>query len=122
MIGLQVCNNYEVTVMIGGEQYTLGLFDTSGNEDNDRFRLLSYQQTDVFVVCFSVISPSSYESVKTKVTDRPSVFTAQRIASSHAVLKVEKRSAWTPLPNLPSLPFPHSIPSSTAGSRLPNWG
>ena len=35
-----------VTVMIGGEPYTLGLFDTAGQEDYDRLRPLSYPQTD----------------------------------------------------------------------------
>ena len=29
-------DNYAVTVMIGGEPYTLGLFDTAGQEDYDR--------------------------------------------------------------------------------------
>jgi len=53
--------------MIGGEPYTLGLFDTAGQEDYDRLRPLSYPQTDVFLVCFSVISPSSFENVKEKV-------------------------------------------------------
>ncbi|TRY56451.1 hypothetical protein DNTS_008702 [Danionella cerebrum] len=41
-----VFDNYAVTVMIGGEPYTLGLFDTA----------------DVFLVCFSVVSPSSFEN------------------------------------------------------------
>ena len=54
--------------MIGGEPYTLGLFDTAGQEDYDRLRPLSYPQTDVFLVCFSVISPSSFENVKEKVS------------------------------------------------------
>ena len=53
--------------MIGGEPYTLGLFDTAGQEDYDRLRPLSYPQTDVFLVCYSVVSPSSYENVKEKV-------------------------------------------------------
>ncbi|KAK2584553.1 hypothetical protein KPH14_006922 [Odynerus spinipes] len=53
-------------VMIGGEPYTLGLFDTAGQEDYDRLRPLSYPQTDVFLVCFSVVSPSSFENVKEK--------------------------------------------------------
>jgi small GTP-binding protein len=48
----QVFDNYAVTVMIGGEPYTLGLFDTAGQEDYDRLRPLSYPQTDVFLVCF----------------------------------------------------------------------
>ena len=37
-------DNYAVTVMIGGEPYTLGLFDTAGQEDYDRLRPLSYPQ------------------------------------------------------------------------------
>ena len=60
-------DNYAVTVMIGGEPYTLGLFDTAGQEDYDRLRPLSYPQTDVFLVCYSVVSPSSFENVKEKV-------------------------------------------------------
>ncbi|KAL3980572.1 2-hydroxyacyl-CoA lyase 1 [Sarotherodon galilaeus] len=37
-------------------------------EDYDRLRPLSYPQTDVFLVCFSVVSPSSYENVKEKIS------------------------------------------------------
>ena len=65
---LQVFDNYAVTVMIGGEPYTLGLFDTAGQEDYDRLRPLSYPQTDVFLVCYSVVSPSSFENVKEKAS------------------------------------------------------
>lgn len=61
-----VFDNYAVTVMIGDEPYTLGLFDTAGQEDHDRLRPLSYPSTDVFLVCFSVISPPSFENVKEK--------------------------------------------------------
>ncbi|CAB1351149.1 unnamed protein product [Coregonus sp. 'balchen'] len=35
-------------------------------EDYDRLRPLSYPQTDVFLVCFSVVSPSSFENVREK--------------------------------------------------------
>lgn len=49
---------------IGDEPYTLGLFDTAGQEDYDRLRPLSYPQTDVFLICFSVNSPASFENVK----------------------------------------------------------
>jgi cell division control protein 42 len=44
----------------------LGLFDTAGQEDYDRLRPLSYPQTDVFLVCFSVTSPASFENVREK--------------------------------------------------------
>jgi len=37
-----------------------------GQEDYDRLRPLSYPQTDVFLVCFSIVSPASFENVKEK--------------------------------------------------------
>ena len=61
-----VFDNYAVTVKIGEEPYTLGLFDTAGQEDYDRLRPLSYPSTDVFLVCFSTVLPSSFENVKEK--------------------------------------------------------
>ncbi|XP_065154363.1 cell division control protein 42 homolog [Paramisgurnus dabryanus] len=57
---------YDAPIMIGGESYTLQLTDTSGLEDYEVFRPLFYRQTDVFLVCFSVVSPSSFENVKVK--------------------------------------------------------
>ncbi|KAI6095166.1 P-loop containing nucleoside triphosphate hydrolase protein [Pisolithus croceorrhizus] len=62
----KVFDNYAITVMIGEEPYTIGLFDTAGQEDYDYLRPLSYPQTDVFLVCFSVASPASFENVKEK--------------------------------------------------------
>jgi Ras-related C3 botulinum toxin substrate 1 len=35
-------------------------------EDYDRLRPLSYPATDVFLVCFSIISPTSFANVKQK--------------------------------------------------------
>ncbi len=37
-----------------------------GPEDYDRLRPLSYPQTDVFLICFSLISPTSFENIKSK--------------------------------------------------------
>ena len=58
--------DFPVTVMIDGKPFTLGLCDTQGQEEFDRLRPLSYPQTDVFLVCFSIVIPSSYENVREK--------------------------------------------------------
>lgn len=52
--------------MVEGRPVNLGLWDTAGQEDYDRLRPLSYPQTDVFLICFSIISPASFENVKSK--------------------------------------------------------
>lgn len=61
-----VFDNYQVEVVIGGEPYQLGLFDTAGQEDYDQLRVLTYPRTDVFLVCFSVIKHESFENVSEK--------------------------------------------------------
>lgn len=60
------CGLHSQHYRIGDEPYTLGLFDTAGQEDYDRLRPLSYPQTDVFLVCFSVCSPPSFENTREK--------------------------------------------------------
>jgi Ras-related C3 botulinum toxin substrate 1 len=76
-----VFDNYAANVMIDGQIVNLSLWDTAGKsfgnfyeklntfvgqEDYDRLRPLSYPMTDVFLVVFSIIQPTSFANVKTK--------------------------------------------------------
>ncbi|XP_065920170.1 ras-related protein Rac1-like isoform X1 [Dysidea avara] len=59
-----VFDNCCVNITIEDKSINLGLFDTVGQEDYDRLRPLSYPQTDVFLMCFSLIDPDTYENIK----------------------------------------------------------
>ncbi|ODV87086.1 hypothetical protein CANARDRAFT_26518 [[Candida] arabinofermentans NRRL YB-2248] len=61
-----VFDNYSANVMIGDEKVTLNLWDTAGQEEYDRLRPLSYQQTEIFLICFSIVEPTSFQNVKNK--------------------------------------------------------
>lgn len=44
------------------------MWDTAGQEDYDRLRPLSYPDTDVILMCFSIDSPDSLENIPEKWT------------------------------------------------------
>jgi Ras-related C3 botulinum toxin substrate 1 len=59
-----VFDNYSANLMVDGIEVNLQLWDTAGQEDCKRIRPLAYTQTDVFLICFSLVSPTSLENVK----------------------------------------------------------
>ncbi|XP_069496450.1 rho-related GTP-binding protein RhoG-like [Ambystoma mexicanum] len=61
-----VFDNYSAQSTVDGRTISLNLWDTAGQEEYDRLRTLSYPQTNVFIICFSIASPPSYENVKHK--------------------------------------------------------
>jgi len=61
-----VFDNYVVNLTANTQSIELGLWDTAGQEEYDRLRPLSYANANVFLLCFSVVSPVSFENVTSK--------------------------------------------------------
>lgn len=59
-------DNYSVVVSVDNTPVSLQLCDTAGQDDFDSLRPLCYPNTDVFLICFSVVSPSSFHNVLDK--------------------------------------------------------
>ncbi|XP_026467351.1 ras-like GTP-binding protein RhoL [Ctenocephalides felis] len=55
-----------VKCLIDGCTHILNVWDTSGQEDYDRLRPLSYPNTDCFLLCYSISSRDSFDHVHSK--------------------------------------------------------
>ena len=65
-----VFENYDVIVIVDNKTINLALCDTSGSESYDRLRPLSYPQTDVIIICFSLVAPFIIWKCETQVDKR----------------------------------------------------
>ena len=63
-----VFENYVADIEVDGKQVELALWDTAGQEDYDRLRPLSYPDTDVILMCFSIDAPDSLDNIPEKWT------------------------------------------------------
>jgi len=61
-----IFDNYCTTFMVENIPYTLTIRKASGVENYDNIRSVLYDKTDVFLVCFSVVSQTSFDNVKKK--------------------------------------------------------
>ena len=52
--------------MIDSQLISLGLWDTAGQDYYGALRPLSYPDTDVFLMCFSVVNPASFAEIADK--------------------------------------------------------
>ncbi|MCJ1305935.1 Rho GTPase, partial [Hypocenomyce scalaris] len=58
--------NYVHDIFVDNVHIELSLWDTAGQEEFDRLRSLSYDDTHTLMLCFSVDSPDSLENVESK--------------------------------------------------------
>ncbi|XP_026467352.1 ras-like GTP-binding protein RhoL [Ctenocephalides felis] len=61
-----VFENYTANILVDGCTHILNVWDTSGQEDYDRLRPLSYPNTDCFLLCYSISSRDSFDHVHSK--------------------------------------------------------
>ena len=61
-----VFDNFTIAREVDGIPVNFALWDTGGQQEYARLRALSYPETDVFLLCFSVINPSSLDNILTK--------------------------------------------------------
>ncbi|KAL9959589.1 hypothetical protein ACROYT_G032923 [Oculina patagonica] len=64
----RVFENYATKIEVDGTTVELALWDTSGQEDFQKLRPLSYPDTDVILMCFSIDSPDSLENIQERWT------------------------------------------------------
>ncbi|KAG6819974.1 Rho GTPase [Arthromyces matolae] len=64
-----VFENYVQDILVDEQVVELSLWDTAGQEEFDRLRSLSYAETHVIMICFSVDNPVSLENVEAKWID-----------------------------------------------------
>uniref|UniRef100_UPI00398ECE8A ras homolog family member Ub n=1 Tax=Pristiophorus japonicus TaxID=55135 RepID=UPI00398ECE8A len=59
-------DDFSAVVQVDGTPIRLQLCDTAGQDEFDKLRHFCYHKTDVFLLCFSVVSPSSFQNVTEK--------------------------------------------------------
>lgn len=59
-------DNYTANLMLEGKVVSLALWDTAGQESYDRVRPLSYPDTDVFLIAFSLAYKPSFSNVEVR--------------------------------------------------------
>ncbi|KAK6466221.1 rho-related GTP-binding protein RhoU-like [Huso huso] len=59
-------DTFSALVQVDDTPVRIQLCDTAGQEEFDCLRSLCYPGTDVFIVCFSVVNPSSFQNITEK--------------------------------------------------------
>lgn len=70
------------------DSYKINIWDTSGQEEYDSLRPLSYPKTDIYIICFSRSDPSSFHNITNKWL--PELYTISSLHESHFYIKTNR--------------------------------
>ncbi|KAL3873245.1 hypothetical protein ACJMK2_036385 [Sinanodonta woodiana] len=59
-----VFENYAGRISVAGEQYTVSIFDSAGQHCYEGLRAYTYKDSEVYVVCYSVVDRESFQNVR----------------------------------------------------------
>lgn len=59
-----VFDNYAGKATINGDDYSVSIYDSAGEHEYEGLRQFAYRDSEVFVVCFSVVDRDSFDSVR----------------------------------------------------------
>lgn len=69
-----IFENYVHEIYVDGKQITLSLWDTAGQEEYENIRSLSYSDSNVILLCYSIDSKDSLENIESKWKEEVEVY------------------------------------------------
>jgi len=112
-----VFENYTAPIDHNDKKILLHLWDTAGQEDYDRLRPLSYPGSDIVILCFSLVTESSFDSVREKwypevdhyVKDVPTILVGTKSDLRDAKLPDPSTNEYNPVDNEKAQEMANSI-------------
>ncbi|KAK3593164.1 hypothetical protein CHS0354_039648 [Potamilus streckersoni] len=59
-----VLEHFSGSIKVSGDEYRLNIYDSAGQHDYESLRACTYKDSEIYVVCYSVVDRESLESVK----------------------------------------------------------
>lgn len=109
-----IFENYVHEIYVDGKQITLSLWDTAGQEEYENIRSLSYSDSNVILLCFSIDSRDSLENIETKWKEEVEIFGEKNADIVLMALKCDLRQLENKNNNVVN---PNTIRNSTANAQ-----